>query len=236
MRKPAGETRDYGGVRVVESTYSYAGVDVVPSWGGSMFEALMPDLLVPEAEWGPGSWGKNHRATVAAQKHHGLALPESGYWGWSPSADPAGGYGAFGVPALSIASTLGDHDRLSGGAPVPPSLPSIDGRHPDSVTDAVVTPHASFLALAYDARGALDNLERLADDAGAYGSGGFYDAVDVRSGAVASSYLSLDQSMVLGSIGNAVADGLLQRYFVDESFEERIRPLVAEQVFGTTAE
>ena len=36
----------------------------VPSWGGDMFEALMPDLFVPEARWGPRSWGRNHPATV----------------------------------------------------------------------------------------------------------------------------------------------------------------------------
>ena len=45
---------------------------VTPSWGGSMFEALMPALFLPEERWGPGSWGANHPLTAAAQIHHGL--------------------------------------------------------------------------------------------------------------------------------------------------------------------
>ena len=34
--------------------YRQPGIPFVPSWGGDMFEALMPDLFVPEAQWGPG--------------------------------------------------------------------------------------------------------------------------------------------------------------------------------------
>ena len=34
-------------------------------WGGSMFEALMPALFVPEERWAPRSWGVNHPLTVA---------------------------------------------------------------------------------------------------------------------------------------------------------------------------
>ena len=57
---------------------------VTPSWGGSMFEALMPSLFVPEETWAPGSWGANHPLVVAAQIHHGLREAGYGYWGFSP--------------------------------------------------------------------------------------------------------------------------------------------------------
>jgi hypothetical protein len=46
--QPVGETRTYLGVDVFEGAYTYAGMQIVPSWGGSMFVALMVPLLVPE--------------------------------------------------------------------------------------------------------------------------------------------------------------------------------------------
>ena len=57
---------------------------IVPGWGGSMFEALMPALFVPEERSGPRSWAINHPLTVAAQIHHGLVEAGYGYWGFSP--------------------------------------------------------------------------------------------------------------------------------------------------------
>ncbi|RWZ68760.1 DUF3131 domain-containing protein [Labedella populi] len=245
MRAPHGERRHYDGVPVLESTYAYDGMRIVPSWGGSMFEALMPDLLVPEAEWGPRSWAVNHRATVAAQKSRGFVDGGDGLWGFSPAADPSGGYGLYGVTGLSIgavshgpATASAQVDADGGGSAtgvelLPPSLthsPTPAGGPPG---DEVVTPHASFLALPYDPRAALDNLARLESEPGMYGAGGFADAIDVESGRVASTHLSLDQSMVLAAIGNAVNDDALKGYLVGGEFEERVRPLVALQIFGS---
>ena len=45
---------------------------VARGWGGSMFEALMPNMFVPEEQWAPKSWGINHPLTVRAQREHGL--------------------------------------------------------------------------------------------------------------------------------------------------------------------
>jgi hypothetical protein len=236
MRSTSAPTHDYHGVEVLESTYAYDGMAVVPSWGGSMFEELMPDLFVPEAQWGPRSWGLNHAATVAAQKAHDVGGTGSDVWGVSPAADPAGGYGEYGIDGLSIRASL-SAAGLTGAAPgaTDPRRPRSPERGPAATTsNAVVTPHASFLALPYDARAAMDNLERLAADHAMYGAGGFLDSVDVASGLVADTHLSLDQSMILGAIGNAVGDDLLKRYFVDDAFEQRVKPLVEQQVFGTT--
>ena len=47
--------------------------------------------------------------------------------------------------------------------------------------DGVVTPHAPFLAMMYEPVAAYDNLVRLENNLGAYGPGGFYDAVAVGS-------------------------------------------------------
>ncbi len=85
--RPEGFTRTYEGQSVYEGTYPTATGRLVPSWGGSMFEALMPTLFVPEEEWGPASWRVNHPNTVDAQIDHGINVAGYGAWGFSPSAD-----------------------------------------------------------------------------------------------------------------------------------------------------
>jgi hypothetical protein len=99
---PVGFHRTYLGVDVFEGAYQYENFRVVPGWGGSMFEALMPALFVPEEKWGPRSWAINHPLTVAAQIHHGLVDAGYGYWGFSPSNIPEGGYNAYGVDAIGM--------------------------------------------------------------------------------------------------------------------------------------
>ena len=93
--KPIGVNRTYevqgapnGQVTVFEGAYPYENYLTVPGWGGSMFEALMPNLFVPEEKWAPNSWKINHPGTVEAQIHHGLVDAQYGYWGFSPSDFP----------------------------------------------------------------------------------------------------------------------------------------------------
>jgi hypothetical protein len=100
--KPVGYTRSYFGESVYDGALPYAGMRVTPSWGGSMFEALMPALFVPEERWGPGSWGENHPLTVQAQIHHGLREAGYGYWGFSPANVPEGGYDVYGVDGIGM--------------------------------------------------------------------------------------------------------------------------------------
>ena len=63
-RGRSGFTRTYFGTTVYDGSLPYAGMLVTPSWGGSMFEALMPALFLPEERWAPGSWGANHPLTA----------------------------------------------------------------------------------------------------------------------------------------------------------------------------
>ncbi len=91
----------------------------------------------------------------------------------------------------------------------------------------MVTPHASFLALPYARNAALANLAKLRAGFDAYGPGGFYDAIAVRSGAVSKWYLALDQGMVMGALGNVLANGNLHRYFAGSGVEHRLRPVMA---------
>ena len=48
--QPVGETRTYLGIDVYEGAYTYRDMHIVPGWGGSMFEELMPAVFVPVEE------------------------------------------------------------------------------------------------------------------------------------------------------------------------------------------
>lgn len=229
-----GEWTEYMGVPVFEGSYSYRDMRLVPTWGGSMFEALMVPLFVPEEEWGPRSWGINHPLTVQAQIEHGMDEAGYGYWGFSPSSDPAGGYREYGVDAIGMEPTgyTSDQERTTvdyGYGDCRSAAPP-----PTAYGDGVVTPHASFLAMRYAPRAAMDNLANLRADFDAYGPGGFYDAIAVGSGAVAKRYLSLDQGMVMAALGNELREDSVRRYFSTQDVRAALRPLMAAEEFNAS--
>jgi len=230
-QKPVGEHHTYFGTDVFEGAFTYRGMHIVPSWGGDMFEALMPDLFVPEASWAPRSWGINHALTVRAQREFGLDDAKYGYWGFSPASRPGGGYTAWGVESIGmdpggyVSDMENTHIDGGNGARV--------GTNPNPVWgDGVVTPHAAFLAMQYEPRQAYDNLVKIEGKLKAYGEGGFYDAVAVKSGLIAKRYLSLDQAMVLGAIGNMFCDNVVRRHFIKGEVQSRIKPLIGIEEFG----
>jgi len=232
--KPTGEWRTYEGVDVYEGALDYRGMKVVPTWGGSMFEALMVPLFVPEERWGKRSWGVNHPLYVRAQIEHGLREAKYGYWGFSPSNNPAGGYREYGVDALGLdgAGYTTDQERTDWDQPWPEcDRPGEPAPTATDYGDGVVTPHASFLALRYAPRASLANLAKLRADFDAYGPGGFYDAIAVKSGQVSQRYLSLDQGMVMAALGNALA-GDDMRDYVAGPMKDSLRPLMRQEVFS----
>ncbi len=206
--------RTIHGVAVTESTRAYRGTKVVPSWDGTMFEALMVPLFVPEAAWSPNSWGNNHRLYAKAQIDYGMLDAKLGYWGISASSDAKGGYHAFGIAPLGLNSHA--------------------GINPDGSPPHVVTPHASFLALPFAPREAIDNLKALSATFPVYGPYGFHDAVDVKSGRVSDGVLILDQGMILASIANVLDQDILQQAFSNGLIESSIRPLLAAEQFDAT--
>lgn len=222
---PEGEYRTYLGVRVLEGHYRYRGMRIVPSWGGSMFEALMVPLFVPEETWAPRSWGANHPLYVRAQIEHGLDEARYGFWGFSPATNPEGGYRTYGVRALGM-DPLG---YTSGNEDIPPT--GAAGWHPQ-FHSGVVTPHASFLALRYAPRQAMDNLAGLAKRFPVYCEYGFLDSVDVSRGIVADTILVLDQGMIMAAIANALADDAIRHAFSDGAVEHVIRPLIEPEAFS----
>jgi hypothetical protein len=232
--KPLGFHRTYYGVDVFEGSYPYAGMQIVPGWGGSMFEALMPTLFVPEEQWGPDSWAINHPLTVEAQIHHGLVEAGYGYWGFSPANIPEGGYNAYGVDGIGMNpegypsnedNTFVDNGFAGcrDGKPAPP---------PSAYTNGVVTPHASFLALRWAPAAALANLAKLEHDFAIYDKWGFHDSVNVDSGVVSPAYLSLDQGMIMGAIGNALENDMLRRAFATKEFKRALQPVISVEEFS----
>ncbi|HEX2486146.1 MAG TPA: glucoamylase family protein [Myxococcota bacterium] len=195
-----------GGYEVHGGWYEWRGVRFLPSWGGSMFEALLPTLLVDERRLAPRSLGRNGEAYVEVQRR--FAIEELGLpvWGMSPSATPGayeGYYREYGVPPLGVLGYEG----------------------------SVVTPHASALALAFAPEAATANLKRLVELYPIYGDFGFYDAADPRTGRVAPIYLTLDQTMTFIAIANHLRDGVMQKLFAADPIARRALPLLAAEDF-----
>jgi hypothetical protein len=230
--QPVGQNRTYLGVEVFEGAYTYRGMHIVPGWGGSMFEELMPDVFVPESSWAPRSWGLNHPLHVRAQREHGLVEADYGFWGFSPSSNPAGGYREYGVDVLGLKPDGYFSDQENTDVKL-----AYDGcrdalNPTPTFGDGVVTPHASFLAMMHEPGQAFANLAKIEDELKAYGRGGFFDAVAVRSGTIARRYLSLDQAMIMGAIGNVMADNVIRRAFSTADVERVLRPVIGMEEFG----
>ena len=236
--RPVGFTRTYFGTTVYDGSLPYNNTLVTPSWGGSMFEALMPALFVPEEEWAPGSWGANHPLVVAAQVHHGLREAGYGYWGFSPANVPEGGYRTYGVDGIgtdpSGYPSNNDGTTIDHGWEGCPNRPALPDPPPSAYTNGVVTPHAAFLALRYDPKATLKNLARLERDFGVYTRWGFLDSVNVDSGVTSDSYLSLDQGMIMAAIGNALERDVLRRAFATHDIERELRPVIGVEEFSAS--
>lgn len=180
-------------------------LQILPSWGGSMFEYLMPTLFVDEQRDAPMGLGENDKRIIAI--HRDYALDRLGYqvWGMSPCATPDGGYAVFGV------SDLGSNKKGS--------------------REDIVTPHASVLGLSFAPRWIVDNLEMLEKSFMIRGDYGFFDSVNPQTGEVAEKYLALDQAMILLSINNYLNSGSLSKTFKQVGEMDRVLELIAQEQF-----
>jgi hypothetical protein len=183
--------------------YQWKDLTYVPSWGGSMFEALMPTLIWDEKNLAPRGLGANGERHVRGQIRYATEELQYPVWGMSPSAVPEGGYSEFG------AEPFGAKGYKAG----------------------VVTPHASFLALEYAPREAAANLRKLAELYDIYGEYGYYDAVRVETGLVARKYLCLDQAMSFIALANHLAEGAVRKRFQANEIFRKVEPLFREEEF-----
>ncbi len=236
--KPVGFNTTYLGVNVFEGAYPYEDFLVVPGWGGSMFEALMPALFVPEEKWAPRSWAINHPLTITAQIHHGLVEAEYGYWGFSPANVPEGGYTEYGVDAIGMNpegyKSNNDATYVDRGFEGCPGREPKPDPPPSAYTNGVVTPHAAFLALRWAPDAVMENLANLEADFDIYDQWGFRDSVNVDTGdGIAGFYLSLDQGIVMAAIGNALAGDLLRDAFATKEFRKALKPVIGIERFNS---
>jgi hypothetical protein len=204
---PQGEYVTREGIDYFQGHYEYQGRKFIPSWGGSLFEVLMPTLVLRERELAKKGFGLNNR--IMTELHRDYALEEKGYpvWGISPAATSSGrrwSYEEFGIRALG---SKGYRDR------------------------GVITPHVSFLALDSLPKDAIKNIRRLLTFKNIYGEYGFYDSVNIVRGTVNPQYLALDQGMILVAIANYLRKGSIQNRFHEDPIGKSAEGLLEEDFF-----
>ena len=204
-QRPQGVLVDYLGVDVFEGYYKYKGIKVVPSWGGSSFEFLMPALVVKEKKLAKRGLGKNDLNILKAQI---IYAREKGYpiWGFSPSALPGKeGYGEFGMPYIG-----------SKGYP----------------EKGIISPYASILGIEFMPEEVIKNIRNMLKYfPSLYGEYGFYDSIDVRKEVASTRYLTLDQSMIFLSLANYLTGGQLRKWFHKDPIVEKVEKLLMIEEF-----
>ena len=237
--RPVGFTRTYYGTSVYDGSLPTTTRCVTPSWGGSMFEALMPALFLPEERWGPGSWGANHPLTVAAQIHHGLREAGYGYWGFSPANIPEGGYAGVRrrrdrqrPERLSVEQRPHVHRPRLAGLPGPARAAgsAAERLHERRRHAACGVPGAALRA----ARRRSRTWRGSSATSSIYTRWGFLDSVNVDTGDASDSYLSLDQGMIMAAIGNALGKDVLRQAFATNDVERELRPVIGVEEFSAS--
>ncbi len=191
-------------------TYAAGGPAMV-SWSGSMFEYLMPALVM-----------RSFPFTLLDQTHRGAVRRQIGYgavrgvpWGMSESAynvrDHHGTYQyrAFGVPDLALKRGL--------------------------ARDLVVAPYASALATLVSPDRALRNLTAIERLSG-LGAFGFHDAIDYTrptaesEPAIVHNYMAHHIGMSLVAFTNVLTGQIWPRRFHGDPLVRSVEPLLHERI------
>ncbi|MGO4831828.1 glucoamylase family protein, partial [Rhizobiaceae sp. 2RAB30] len=182
------------------------------SWSGSMFEYLMPPLVMKEPHG--GILNQTNNLVIRKQISYGRSkgIP----WGISEAAYNARDremtyqYTNFGVPGIGLKRGLAQN--------------------------TVIAPYATVLASQYMPRQAVDNLERLRA-IGALGVYGFHDAVDFtptrvpegQNHAVVYNYMAHHQGMSIVAVANVVFEGRMRDRFHSDPVIESAELLLQEK-------
>lgn len=186
---------------------------ILLSWSGTMFEYLMPGLLVKN--YAGTFLADSCYAAVAVQrsyaeeKHIPWGISESGYLDMDANMNYQ--YRAFGVPDLGIKRDIPE--------------------------DLVVAPYASLLGLSLQPQAVLANVTRL-ENLHMLGRLGFYEAIEygraplpsAKQYSIVHSYMAHHQGMILLSACNyLVKDVMIQRFHADERVQS-IELLLQEKI------
>ncbi|CAN5592842.1 glucoamylase family protein [soil metagenome] len=189
------------------------GEPILVSWSGSMFEYLMPLLVMPSYRYTL----LDHACKAAARQQIEYGRTREVPWGISESgynrtdAHHNYQYRAFGVPGLGLKRALAE--------------------------DLVIAPYASAMALMIAPREACENLQRLAAE-GREGAYGFYEAIDYtpsrlppnRSSVTVRSFMAHHQGMSLLALVYLLRDLPMQRRFLSLPLLKAAELLLQERV------
>ncbi len=194
------------------------GRPILLSWSGSMFEYLMPILVMPSYE--NTLLSQTDKAAVQRQIEYGQqrGVP----WGISESCynmvDAALNYQyrAFGVPGLGLKRGLGD--------------------------DLVIAPYATAMALMVEPEKAFENLKTMAAE-GFEGKYGFYEAVDYtpsrlqrgQTNVVIQSYMAHHHGMSFLSMAYLLLNKPMQQRFEAEPQFQATLLLLQERIPKATS-
>ncbi|HEX4440105.1 MAG TPA: glucoamylase family protein [Thermoanaerobaculia bacterium] len=182
------------------------------SWSGSMFEYLMPDLVLDVPT--DSLLEVSARLAVGRQMRYGSergvpwGVSESGYNARDVSMNYQ--YSSFGVSGLGLKRGLAD--------------------------DLVIAPYATALAAMIDPAAAAENFRAL-EKAGALGRLGFYEAIDYTRSrlpegsrrAVVKEYMAHHQGMTLVSLANVLTGWQMRRRFHAEALVQSAELLLQER-------
>ncbi|MBN1982118.1 MAG: hypothetical protein JW795_11340 [Chitinivibrionales bacterium] len=191
----------------------HRGKTMLLSWGGSMFEYLMPRLIMPGFEH--TLLDQTCEAVVERQIDYGQSRGVP--WGISESAENSTDanlnyqYRSFGVPELGLKRELTD--------------------------DLVIAPYASILALMFNPHEVCKNMQRFTDE-GYEGRYGFYEAIEFTPNrlsttytpALISSFMAHHQGMSLLSIVNFITGSPMTRRFGTDPLFQTTTLLLQERI------
>ena len=207
-----GDLRTRHWFRLGRSIVGVKGGAALVSWSGSMFEYLMPSLVMRA----PSGGLLDQTMHLVVNRQIAYAKTFDIPWGISESAFNARDieftyqYSNFGVPGLGLKRGLADN--------------------------RVIAPYATALAAMVAPRSAAKNFHRLTQYGGR-GSFGFYEALDftpsrLRSGdsvALVQAYFAHHQGMTIVAILNAVKGGWMRARFHDEPMIKASELLLQER-------
>jgi cyclic beta-1,2-glucan synthetase len=183
------------------------------SWSGSMFEYLMPSLVIRAPT--DSLIEQTNRLIVRRQIDYGAELKTP--WGISESAYNARDfeltyqYSNFGVPGLGLKRGLGNN--------------------------AVIAPYATALAAMVEPQAAVQNFARM-EAIGARGRYGFYEALDFTPTrlpdgepvAIVRAFMTHHQGMTIAAIADTLLDGRMRARFHAEPIVQATELLLQERV------
>jgi cyclic beta-1,2-glucan synthetase len=212
-----GDVPDEHWFRLGRQLTSVVGSRALVSWSATMFEYLMPLLVM-----------RRYESTLLDQTYDSVVLRQIEYanqrqipWGISEAGYNARDlnfnyqYGPFGIPGLGLKRGLRD--------------------------ELVISPYSTMLAAMVFPQSALVNLQHM-EKLGAFGNYGFYESIDYtkervpkdKRSVILKSYMAHHQGMSLIAINNLLNKSIMQRRFHADPRVKAVQLLLQERIPSTT--